>query len=140
MIADSKHEEDIMEEEEVSQSFEEGETNEEFVKGIESEVSTNNNLKRFFSENIDLEFNSYFYCSRVLEVEQLKNILSKESNHGLTGLKNLSNSCYINTILQCLSHSIELTYYFLSKAYMNDICTNGNSVIVKRGLSKIKLN
>lgn len=41
---------------------------------------------------------------------------------GLTGLINLSNSCYMNAALQCLSHTIELRDYFLCKRYLNDIC------------------
>lgn len=41
---------------------------------------------------------------------------------GLTGLINLTNSCYMNAALQCLSHTAELRDYFLGKQYVHDIC------------------
>ena len=80
-----------------------------------------NTIKKFISsEYLDLDFNASYYNKRVIEVEKLPTLLTKDSNHGLTGLKNLGNTCYINTIIQCLSHSLELTYYFLAKLYVNE--------------------
>jgi ubiquitin C-terminal hydrolase len=69
------------------------------------------------TENIDLALTSQFYNNRVIDVSNLPNMLNKNSNHGLTGLKNLGNSCYMSTIIQCLSHSLEFLYYFLSRGY-----------------------
>jgi ubiquitin C-terminal hydrolase len=40
---------------------------------------------------------------------------------GLTGLKNLGNTCYMNSTLQCLSNTAPLTVYFLSNNYVLDI-------------------
>lgn len=40
---------------------------------------------------------------------------------GLTGLKNLGNTCYMNASLQCLSHTMNLTHYFMSKKFQEDI-------------------
>ena len=40
---------------------------------------------------------------------------------GLTGLKNLKNSCYLNSTIQCLSHTIGLTNYFLSGYFKDEI-------------------
>lgn len=46
---------------------------------------------------------------------------SKLVECGITGLNNLGNTCFMNSGLQCLSNTPELTDYFLSNRYVNDI-------------------
>lgn len=49
-------------------------------------------------------------------------ILSKKNynGRGLSGLVNLGNKCFLNSILACLSNTLKLTDYFLSTKYKED--------------------
>ncbi|XP_054015597.1 ubiquitin carboxyl-terminal hydrolase 8-like isoform X1 [Hylaeus anthracinus] len=46
---------------------------------------------------------------------------------GITGLKNLGNSCYMNSIIQCLSNTTQLAKYFTDNLYTDDLNTNDDS-------------
>lgn len=50
----------------------------------------------------------------------LKNRYPYYNSKGMSGLINLGNTCFFNSIIQCLSHSIRLTDYFLSKKHLED--------------------
>ncbi|XP_067012393.2 ubiquitin carboxyl-terminal hydrolase 8 [Anabrus simplex] len=45
---------------------------------------------------------------------------------GLTGLKNLGNTCYMNSIIQCLNNTTPLAKYFICRDYLKDINHNNN--------------
>ena len=147
MIDDKFHSEDddrddqsLSEEEE--QILENPENNEIEVEieqkdDFQSDLDHANKMKKnIHCGNIDFNLDASFYSNRILEVEQIKTILKKNSNHGLTGIKNLGNSCYISTIIQCLSHSLEFCYYMISNTYSKEINNSKTSEIVKKGLSK----
>ncbi|XP_039888369.1 ubiquitin carboxyl-terminal hydrolase 2-like [Simochromis diagramma] len=58
-----------------------------------------------------------------LIINQAKN----KSLQGLVGLKNLGNTCFMNSILQCLSNTLELRDYCLRNCHITDLNNNCRS-------------
>ena len=53
-------------------------------------------------------------------IEELQPVFGN-AHPGLTGIKNLGNTCFMNSILQCLNSSQKLVDYFLSGQYKKDL-------------------
>ena len=61
------------------------------------------------------------YTRRVIDISLLNNILTESSSHGLCGSRNLGNTCFMNSSIACLQNCIDLTTYFLTKQYKEEL-------------------
>ncbi len=51
----------------------------------------------------------------------MSSFFDTHSRGGLVGFKNLGSTCFISSVIQCLSNCEDMAKYFLSKTFMDDI-------------------
>ena len=76
-------------------------------------------IKSIKMEEVKIKLENYDPL-RFLKID-LRSMFHNNSNQGLCGLSNLGNTWFMNSALQWLSNTTELTKYFISGWYINEI-------------------
>ena len=91
-------------------------------KIVKKPKNHHNELAAYRGDSMDIDDSYHGHAIRKTEynLDEIP-INEKENKHGLVGLNNLGDTCYMNTGLQCLSNCELLTKYILGKYYEKDI-------------------
>ena len=64
------------------------------------------------------------FTRTIIDIHDLDKYLKPELNHGVCGGHNLGNTCFMNSSIACLSNCSELTAYFLTEKFKQNINKN----------------
>ena len=82
----------------------------------EKQTNRSNSILRNYISNNDMELdNTHDKCHSPIETNT-----RKRKRYG-SGLGNLGNTCFMNSTLQCLSHTVPLRQYFITREYLKHL-------------------
>ena len=59
-----------------------------------------------------------------------KNDFAKYKGQGLTGLANMGNTCFLNSTIQCISHTYEFNEFLNKKTYKEKLTRKPDSILL----------